>query len=108
MKTKHSGLYQLQISTVLGPQYWKFNVTVYGENLFLILDFFKVVCFVLLKRLFKALGFPSYCNVSVCAMSNTCKVTECINVYLLLDGCYHHVTEDTVCLNAKAKPPLAI
>ncbi len=41
MKTKHSGLYELQISHGAGTAERKFNVTVYGENLFLILDFFS-------------------------------------------------------------------
>ncbi len=34
MKTKHSGLYELQISHSDGTTDRKFNVTVYGENLF--------------------------------------------------------------------------
>ncbi len=33
MKTKHSGLYELQISHSSGTEYEKFNVTVYGENM---------------------------------------------------------------------------
>ncbi len=41
MKTKHSGLYELKISHSDGTTDRKFNVTVYGENLFLILDFFS-------------------------------------------------------------------
>ncbi len=52
MKTKHSGLYQLKISLSDGTEYGKFNVTVYGENLFLILDFFKVCLFCFIKEAF--------------------------------------------------------
>ncbi len=34
MKTKHSGLYELQISHGAGTAERKFNVTVYGENMY--------------------------------------------------------------------------
>ncbi len=52
MKTKHSGLYQLQIRHGAGTAERKFNVTVYGENVFLILDFFKVCLFCFIKEAF--------------------------------------------------------
>ncbi len=52
IKTKHSGLYQLQIRHDAGTTDRKFNVTVYGENLFLILDFFKVCLFCFIKEAF--------------------------------------------------------
>ncbi len=34
MKTKHSGLYELQISHDAGTAYGKFSVTVYGEKMY--------------------------------------------------------------------------
>ncbi len=41
MKTKHSGLYELQISHSAGNAVRKFNVTVYGEYVFLIFRFLQ-------------------------------------------------------------------
>ncbi len=53
MKAKYSGLYELQISHSDGTAERKFNVTVYGEYVFLIFRFFKVLF--LLKHLFSFL-----------------------------------------------------
>ncbi len=52
MKAKHAGLYELQIRHSAGTTDRKFNVTVYGENVFLILDFFKVCLFCFIKEAF--------------------------------------------------------
>ncbi len=41
MKTKHAGLYELQIRHDAGTTDRKFNVTVYGEYVFLIFRFFQ-------------------------------------------------------------------
>ncbi len=54
--------------------------------------------------LFKALVFLPI----VMYLSSTCKVTECINCLFTVGRLLSSFHRDTVCLNGKAKPPLAI